>query len=308
MNEYYQILELPIGSNLEAIKKAFRHLSKKFHPDKYPPENHSEDERKKITERFQKISSAYDYLIKNVSDIKASSGTQTKSKREEAQKARFTPNLKPQQEFQYETYCEKQPEYNGFPEPPAERFYGSFIVSEQGAKFIERDRNAHEAEFNFEISGDRFREADISWTQSNPPLINISNKLRFICHDKFDFKVNAEREDIDELLRGIRYYQNIREICEIGIDEYSELYIVSGHEYDHFSNSWNVKWNASNNSYYLSKQIEKTGTPKIAWFYTLLTGAGLYIGNNTRWFNISDKLKNQMEQFARPDGTLFEEE
>ncbi len=53
--DYYKILEVSKESSEEEIKKAYRKLAKKFHPDKNP-------ENKKAEESFKEISEAYDVL------------------------------------------------------------------------------------------------------------------------------------------------------------------------------------------------------------------------------------------------------
>lgn len=55
MKEYYDILELNTGSTEDEIKKSYRRLSKKYHPDLNP--NNSEAE-----EKFKKVAEAYEVL------------------------------------------------------------------------------------------------------------------------------------------------------------------------------------------------------------------------------------------------------
>lgn len=56
MNEYYKILGIKQGSSKEEIKKAYRELSKKYHPDLNP-------NNKEAEEKFKKVSEAYEILI-----------------------------------------------------------------------------------------------------------------------------------------------------------------------------------------------------------------------------------------------------
>jgi molecular chaperone DnaJ len=56
MKDYYQILGLEKGASEDRIKKAYRNLAKKFHPDLNPGDKAAE-------ERFKEISVAYDTLI-----------------------------------------------------------------------------------------------------------------------------------------------------------------------------------------------------------------------------------------------------
>jgi len=55
MKQYYDILELKEGATQEDIKKSYRRLSKKFHPDMNPDDKDAE-------EKFKKISEAYEIL------------------------------------------------------------------------------------------------------------------------------------------------------------------------------------------------------------------------------------------------------
>ncbi|MBL7910093.1 MAG: DnaJ domain-containing protein [Bacteroidia bacterium] len=52
---YYQILAVKLSANIEEIKKAYRELAKKFHPDKNQGD-------KEVEEKFKEISSAYETL------------------------------------------------------------------------------------------------------------------------------------------------------------------------------------------------------------------------------------------------------
>ena len=56
--DYYYILGLEKGASLDKIKKAYRKLSKKFHPDKNDGDKHLEG-------MFKDIQEAYEYLTKN---------------------------------------------------------------------------------------------------------------------------------------------------------------------------------------------------------------------------------------------------
>lgn len=57
---YFDILGLNSKANEEDIKKAYRQLVKKYHPDKYSHQNLSDTEMKKINEKFIKIQDAYE--------------------------------------------------------------------------------------------------------------------------------------------------------------------------------------------------------------------------------------------------------
>ncbi len=54
--DYYEILELPKTASENDIKKAYRRLALKWHPDKNP------DNSKEAEKRFKEISEAYEVL------------------------------------------------------------------------------------------------------------------------------------------------------------------------------------------------------------------------------------------------------
>lgn len=53
MKEYYDILGLNHGANDEEIKKAYRKLSKKYHPDLNPDNKEAEENFKKVVEAYE---------------------------------------------------------------------------------------------------------------------------------------------------------------------------------------------------------------------------------------------------------------
>ena len=57
--EYYGNLELPVGSSFEQIKKQYRLLLKKYHPDKF---NNDENKRKLAEKVVLKLNNAYNYF------------------------------------------------------------------------------------------------------------------------------------------------------------------------------------------------------------------------------------------------------
>lgn len=58
----YEFLEIPNFSDLYTIKKSFRKLSLKYHPDKY---NVSSKDKNTYKELFQKLKDIYSYLLEN---------------------------------------------------------------------------------------------------------------------------------------------------------------------------------------------------------------------------------------------------
>ncbi len=59
----YQVLEITPDASDDEVKKAYREMAKKHHPDKVG--HLGEDIRKAATEKFQKINAAYDEIKKN---------------------------------------------------------------------------------------------------------------------------------------------------------------------------------------------------------------------------------------------------
>ena len=57
--EYYGNLELPVGASFDEIKKQYRLLLKKYHPDKY---NNDEKKRKIAEQVVSKLNTAYNYF------------------------------------------------------------------------------------------------------------------------------------------------------------------------------------------------------------------------------------------------------
>jgi molecular chaperone DnaJ len=53
MNRYYQVLGLKSGASNEEIKKAYRKMSKKYHPDLNPNDKEAENKFKKVVEAYE---------------------------------------------------------------------------------------------------------------------------------------------------------------------------------------------------------------------------------------------------------------
>ena len=69
MKDFYQILGVAEGATIEQIKKAYRSLAKKFHPDANPNNKQSENKFKEINEAYEVLSdkdkrSKYDQMRK----------------------------------------------------------------------------------------------------------------------------------------------------------------------------------------------------------------------------------------------------
>ncbi|MBZ7933651.1 TerB family tellurite resistance protein [Campylobacter sp. W0065] len=64
LDEAFEILELPKNADINTVKKQYRKLAKKYHPDILNANNISEEEIKKGVEKFQKINEAYEKIKK----------------------------------------------------------------------------------------------------------------------------------------------------------------------------------------------------------------------------------------------------
>lgn len=66
LSEAYALLELDEGADLSALKRQYRALAKKYHPDILNANKVSEDELKQGVEKFQKINEAYELVKKHL--------------------------------------------------------------------------------------------------------------------------------------------------------------------------------------------------------------------------------------------------
>jgi DNA mismatch repair ATPase MutL len=59
--KYYRWLELPVGSSFEEIRKSYKALMKKYHPDNF----HNNETKRQTAEKLsQKLNEAYQYFEK----------------------------------------------------------------------------------------------------------------------------------------------------------------------------------------------------------------------------------------------------
>ena len=54
--DYYEVLGVSKGASGEEIKKAFRKMSKKYHPDLHPGDKEAEEKFKEVNEAYQVLS------------------------------------------------------------------------------------------------------------------------------------------------------------------------------------------------------------------------------------------------------------
>ncbi|EAK0436082.1 DnaJ family molecular chaperone [Campylobacter lari] len=66
LDEAYSVLELSNDANLSTVKKQYRILAKKYHPDILNANNVSEEELKMGIAKFQKINEAYEKIKKHL--------------------------------------------------------------------------------------------------------------------------------------------------------------------------------------------------------------------------------------------------
>jgi DnaJ-domain-containing protein 1 len=59
----YAALEVPVGSDFETVRKAYRSMMRKYHPDRHTA---SPDKQKAANELAQKLTAAYDLLEKRL--------------------------------------------------------------------------------------------------------------------------------------------------------------------------------------------------------------------------------------------------
>ncbi|HVO74252.1 MAG TPA: J domain-containing protein [Ignavibacteriaceae bacterium] len=79
--DYYKILEISKDASTEDIKKAYRRLAKKYHPDKNPNDKKAEEKFKQISEAYEVLKDPekrkkYDQLGSNWKQYKAAGGTE----------------------------------------------------------------------------------------------------------------------------------------------------------------------------------------------------------------------------------------
>lgn len=77
MMDYYKILNVPTNADSEEIKRAYRNLAKKYHPDKNSEDSYAEEKFKQINEAYSVLSDTqkrndYDFFRYNSSSTQTS--------------------------------------------------------------------------------------------------------------------------------------------------------------------------------------------------------------------------------------------
>ena len=54
--DYYEVLGVDKGADLEAIKKAYRKMAMKYHPDRNPDNKEAEEKFKEVGEAYEVLS------------------------------------------------------------------------------------------------------------------------------------------------------------------------------------------------------------------------------------------------------------
>lgn len=76
IDECYEILELPPGSDLDAIKSAYRDLTQVWHPDRF---GHSRRLQIRANDKLKSINEAYQYLCKHLAKTKNAPSDKSRS-------------------------------------------------------------------------------------------------------------------------------------------------------------------------------------------------------------------------------------
>ncbi len=63
LEQYYKILGCASTDSVDAIKRKYRELVRKYHPDRFASQNLSPEEMKKVNTRFQDIQKAYEKVM-----------------------------------------------------------------------------------------------------------------------------------------------------------------------------------------------------------------------------------------------------
>ena len=104
MRNPYEVLGLKEGASIEEIKKAYRELVKKYHPDRYMDNPLSDLAEEKLRE----INEAYDILIKSGGNGYAQQ--QSSYQRQQRQQQR---QQQQQQQYQYQYQYQQQKQNPG---------------------------------------------------------------------------------------------------------------------------------------------------------------------------------------------------
>ncbi len=75
----YSTLGCPPNSTDDEIRRAYRSLAKKYHPDRAAPLDLSESETKSRQRQFQKVQSAYDHIVRGRTEVQEPTSSRRRS-------------------------------------------------------------------------------------------------------------------------------------------------------------------------------------------------------------------------------------
>ncbi|XP_017776003.1 PREDICTED: dnaJ homolog subfamily B member 6 isoform X1 [Nicrophorus vespilloides] len=161
MVDYYRVLEVPRGASTADIKKAYRKLALKWHPDKNP-ENMDE-----ATKRFKEISEAYEVLS---DDSKRKIYDSRSSQRSSSRTARS-----------FRTYFDSHTPFHRFFEKKRRMYdqYGKEGLINGGSP---RGRSRHEDDFDMDFGFFTFRDPEDVFREffGDSPLGGLFGELHHV--------------------------------------------------------------------------------------------------------------------------------
>ena len=178
--DYYQVLDLPTTCNQQDIKKAYRKLAMKWHPDKNP------NNKKAAEEKFKQIAEAYETLSKpekrrNYDQIRESGFSQQQAptyyggEPQYYQNSSFEPNFA-QYDYDYD-YGQRQQQQPKFAKqekfPGNDEFYGfgfhdfTFERAEQIFRDFFKEEEGNQDGFFGGSFGGMMKELDKEWNKKD---------------------------------------------------------------------------------------------------------------------------------------------
>ena len=291
---FYEILGVSKFASTDDIKKSFKNLAKKYHPDKHPGSKFHEEHFKKINEAYQTLSnqqSRYRYDLK----INYAESSQQYSTNTQANRPR---NTNPNTEKQYTQKAYKKPQGNRSTQSQKKlnRYYiyiaiGAilFIIASTWFYNFMNDYAAkeyfaeglHEEQKGNEVKAMGYYLTSLEKDYENP-LTNekIGDIYSKLAHNNtielFYFDLELQKKNIDASLNteSTQLLNNIR-----GIDSLSAMY-----------------FNRSFENYELDADKRRVGLK--------LLRTDLKIGNFTKALSDSERLKT-MPDAAKDDSLIY---